>query len=529
MADNLRALAKQSWDSVFDTAYPKLANMIRSINEEMARTLEDSKREIRSTTLNVESFEQKLITTKNNISSLVRSQDSINSYLSRISDNFEKMIDGGGSQLPTPDLKDVVKSRGVTTAAGAVAGRTPIGLGLKALMAVTGLAGAAGVASMYKSAKEDTKPDGTKTEQSGSVAGALSSADSIRFVADKIIFKSSQGGQGEQESPSTSGGGGSTSITTSSSSSSGSSISRGGMTSQFSQSSPNIDRSPTASGFGQSSGQLGGGQQFMGGGMFPQSYGSQQPRSSGGGSNLRYDATQSGSRSNATPTISQGEYYNKMYAAVYEAAKQRGLPNPEVIASIGAAQTSLETGYGKHMVGNNAFGIKGSGPAGTVNANTQEFVNGRMVGTNQGFRAYDDVNASAGDYVDMMLKNQKRYGGVLNATSVEEAIAAQAKSGYATDPAYGSKLASINSKFAGSPSKNVASKPEPKSPTSGPAVNKASIESKVEKEKQQTASMEVNNLVSQSPSSQSSDKQPEQPAGKEVGANDRIGRLLAPA
>ena len=197
MADNLRALAKQSWDSVFEVAYPKLANMIRSINEEMSRTLEDSKREIRSTTLNVESFEQKLITTKNNISSLVRSQDSINSYLSRISDNFEKMIDGGGSQVPTPDLKDLVKSRGAATAAGAVAGRTPIGLGLKALLAVTGLAGAAGVASMYKSAQEDTKSDGTKTEQSGSVAGALSSADSIRFVADKIIFKSSQGGQGE--------------------------------------------------------------------------------------------------------------------------------------------------------------------------------------------------------------------------------------------------------------------------------------------------------------------------------------------
>ena len=537
MADNLRALAKQSWDSVFDTAYPKLANMIRSINEEMARTLEDSKREIRSTTLNVESFEQKLITTKNNISSLVRSQDSINSYLSRISDNFEKMIDGGGSQLPTPDLKDLVKSRSAATAAGAVAGRTPMGLGLKALLAVTGLAGAAGVASMYKSAKEDTKTDGTKTEQSGSVAGALSSADSIRFVADKIIFKSSQGGQGERESPSAGGGGGgsmggggggSTSITTSSSSSS-SSISAGGKTTHSFQSSYNIDRSPTASGFGQSSGQLGGGQQFMGGGMFPQSYGSQQPRSSGGGSNLRYDATQSGSRSNVTPTISQGEYYNKMYAAVYEAAKQRGLPNPEVIASIGAAQTSLETGYGKHMVGNNAFGIKGSGPAGTVNANTQEFVNGRMVGMKQGFRAYGDVTESANDYVDMMLKNQKRYGGVLNATSVEEAIAAQAKSGYATDPAYGSKLASINSKFAGSPSKNVATKPEPKSPASGPAVNKASIESKVDKEKQQTASMEVNNLVSQSPSSQSGDKQTEQPTGKEVGANDRIGRLITPA
>jgi flagellum-specific peptidoglycan hydrolase FlgJ len=213
-----------------------------------------------------------------------------------------------------------------------------------------------------------------------------------------------------------------------------------------------------------------------------------------------------------------------MYNAVYEAAKASGLPYPEVIASLGASQTSLETGYGKHMVGNNAFGIKGTGSAGTVNANTQEFVGGKMVGMKQGFRAYGDVTESANDYVNMMIKNQKRYSGVLTAKTVEEAIAAQAKSGYATDPSYGSKLASINSRFGG----QNAAKPETKLAKSGPAINNASIDNKVGNEKlQQTASSsQVNNLITQSPSSQTPNQEPPK-SGNEVDVRNRLGRLIA--
>ena len=612
MADNLRALAKQSWDAIFAQAYPKLGQMIRSINEEMERTLEDSKRELKTTTLAMEGFEQKLVTTKSNISTLVNSQEKINSYLSMIDLTPSAQSGGGGGlDLTMPNLtklKDKSKNTKVEeknkgkseeqvkkstteklkTGSWLSATGKLINIGFlaslaydtymyiynldpkdpdyaekasvkisqavalvgfiefaAAISACVGSAIAPGVGTIIGALgglaagwffKDDVNeltetivkkifeykkklaggesPAGASLTPTADISGgalsSMSSTDSIRFVADKIIFRSAQGAQeGQEPAPNST---------------------TGGSAPQATRAAPDVDTTrPAGSGFGQSSGQAGGRQQSMGGGgMFPQSYGSEQPRTSGGGSNLRYDATQAGSRSNVTPTISQGEYYNKMYAAVYEAAKQRGLPNPEVIASIGAAQTSLETGYGKHMVGNNAFGIKGTGSAGTVNANTQEFVNGRMVGMKQGFRAYGDVTESAGDYVDMMLKNQKRYGGVLNATSVEEAIAAQAKSGYATDPAYGSKLSSINSKFAGAPSKDVAAKPEPKAPTSGPAVNKASIESKVDKEKQQqTASMEVNNLVSQSPSSQTPEQTPNNMSGKEVAVNDRLGRLIA--
>lgn len=526
MADNLRALAKQSWDSVFAEAYPKLANMIRSINEEMDRTLQDSRRELRSAAIGIEGFSEKLIATKSSISSLVKSQESINSYLLRLHDNWQ---DSGSSDNNSSITKNILSK--AAPVAGAVATRSPMGLGLKALLALTGVAGAAGIANALKTDENETRQDASQTNpgsQSGNPLSSLMASDSIRFVADKIIFKSSsQEGQGGQESaPSSSMGGGG---------------------SQSSGGTPDADRTRSAGGGGQSRGSGGGG----GGGFSPMEMGGGGGMFGGGGmgsqssflvpgrnsraaqsramqSNYSFDATQVGGRSNVTPSVSQGEYYNKMYSAVYAAAKERGIPNPEVVASLGAAQTSLETGYGKHMVGNNAFGIKGSGSAGSVNANTQEFVNGRMVGMKQNFRAYDDVTQSAGDFVDMMLKNPKRYGGVLNATTVEEAIAAQARSGYATDPAYGSKLKSINSKFTGaSPSTNVADKPVPNKPTTGSNINQASIESKVDKEKQQqTASLEINNLVSQSPSSQSGEKTPEQPSGKDVGVNDRLGRLI---
>ena len=145
-------------------------------------------------------------------------------------------------------------------------------------------------------------------------------------------------------------------------------------------------------------------------------------------------------------TGSQKDYYNKMYDAVYKAAKEKGLANPEAVAELGAAQTSLETGYGKHMVGNNAFGIKAKKGGDEVTASTQEFEGGKMVTKNQSFRKYGSPEESAKDYVDFLAEN-KRYAGVLSSKTGEEAISAQGKTGYATDPAYFQKLKSISAKM----------------------------------------------------------------------------------
>jgi hypothetical protein len=140
----------------------------------------------------------------------------------------------------------------------------------------------------------------------------------------------------------------------------------------------------------------------------------------------------------------QQQYYNKIYGTLLEQATKQGVANPEVIARLGAAQSSLETGYGQHLSGGkNYFGIKGG--SGTAQS-TQEFIDGKWVTVKDKFRGYGSLEESAADYIKFLQTNS-RYKGVLASQSASEAIAAQGKSGYATDPAYGAKLADINARY----------------------------------------------------------------------------------
>ena len=136
-------------------------------------------------------------------------------------------------------------------------------------------------------------------------------------------------------------------------------------------------------------------------------------------------------------------FYNDMYKRIHSSASRRGVSNPEVIARLGAAQASLETGYGKHMVGNNPFGIKGAGSSGSVEAKTREVIGGQDQYIKDKFRKYDNFDQAADDYVDFLHRN-KRYKDVVSASDVDTAIAAQGRSGYATDPRYGEILAKIH-------------------------------------------------------------------------------------
>ena len=141
----------------------------------------------------------------------------------------------------------------------------------------------------------------------------------------------------------------------------------------------------------------------------------------------------------------QKEFYDKMYSTLLEEAKKQKVANPEAIARLGASQSALETGYGKHTAGSqNYFGIKARpGEEGSGGKETQEFINGKMVTVKDKFRKYNNMNESAADYIKFLQEN-KRYKAVLEAKTAEEAIAAQAKTGYATDPNYGSKLANVH-------------------------------------------------------------------------------------
>lgn len=135
------------------------------------------------------------------------------------------------------------------------------------------------------------------------------------------------------------------------------------------------------------------------------------------------------------------EFYGRFLPYAQEVSERTGL-DPRLVL----AQAALETGYGRSAPGMNYFGIKSHGRSGGQTLQTSEFEDGRMVSQPASFRGYESPEQSFQDYADFLLSNP-RYGGVLSAVGIEDQIAEMAKSGYATDPQYGAKLANIAGKF----------------------------------------------------------------------------------
>lgn len=118
-----------------------------------------------------------------------------------------------------------------------------------------------------------------------------------------------------------------------------------------------------------------------------------------------------------------------------------------VPASLTIAQAALESNWGSSGLArqaNNLFGIKGTGPAGSVMMPTTEYRNGSPIRMNAPFRKYRSWAESIADHT-RLLQN-KRYAGVLR-RSGQEAAKAVAAAGYATDPSYASKLIGLMEKY----------------------------------------------------------------------------------
>lgn len=121
-------------------------------------------------------------------------------------------------------------------------------------------------------------------------------------------------------------------------------------------------------------------------------------------------------------------------------------------ASFMVAQAAHETGWGTREItgrdgtpSNNLFGIKAgaSWKGATVDVNTTEYVNGQAQKVVQKFRAYASHAESFADYAKLMTENP-RYAAVRSAGSDATAFAQGLQNaGYATDPAYASKLAKV--------------------------------------------------------------------------------------
>lgn len=129
-----------------------------------------------------------------------------------------------------------------------------------------------------------------------------------------------------------------------------------------------------------------------------------------------------------------------------KAAKELGV-DPRALV----AQAALETGWGRRGIqrndggsSNNLFGIKATGWKGDrVRTGTHEYTNGVKHSETAEFRAYNSPAESFADYV-RLLKNNPRYQQALAAGKDIHGFAkGLQKAGYATDPSYANKIASI--------------------------------------------------------------------------------------
>lgn len=137
-------------------------------------------------------------------------------------------------------------------------------------------------------------------------------------------------------------------------------------------------------------------------------------------------------------SMKQTDFIAKIAPAAVEDMKRTGVP-----ASLTIAQAALESGWGESGLtkkANNLFGIKGKGPAGSVNMPTTEYRTDRTpYQIEAAFRAYHNWAESIEDHSKLVLNGTKdkpkRYHGVLNA-DYKTACREIWRGGYATDPKY---------------------------------------------------------------------------------------------
>ena len=121
---------------------------------------------------------------------------------------------------------------------------------------------------------------------------------------------------------------------------------------------------------------------------------------------------------------------------IKEAARIAGAKFPECVA----AQWALESGYGKSVSGkNNYFGIKGRG---TTCSTWEDYGNG-PVQINASFRDFESPQECVSYLVDRWYKDYQGYKGVNRASSPHECCQLLKAEGYATDPAYVTKLCTL--------------------------------------------------------------------------------------
>ena len=108
------------------------------------------------------------------------------------------------------------------------------------------------------------------------------------------------------------------------------------------------------------------------------------------------------------------------------------------------AQSVQETGWGRTVVQNAYFGIKGHAPDGdSAKFGTTEVVNGKVIHIEAQFRAYADYADAANDYGRLLSGNSRYQRAFAYKNAPLKFVEEIARAGYATDPNYEKDLKSI--------------------------------------------------------------------------------------
>lgn len=153
-------------------------------------------------------------------------------------------------------------------------------------------------------------------------------------------------------------------------------------------------------------------------------------------------AEASDSRSALAPGLVDN-FVARLMPAAQRASQVSGVP-----AQLIMAQAALESGWGRHeprseagVPSFNVFGIKAdkAWKGAVVQASTTEYVNGAPQKVQASFRAYGSYEEAFADHARFLVSNP-RYGALRGAPDATAAAHGLQRAGYATDPAYGSKL-----------------------------------------------------------------------------------------
>ncbi len=148
-----------------------------------------------------------------------------------------------------------------------------------------------------------------------------------------------------------------------------------------------------------------------------------------------------------TASSSAQSFTTQMQGHAQQAEQMTGIPSSFILA-----QAAIESGWGKREItkadgssSHNVFGIKAGsdwkGPVAEVT--TTEYIDGEPKKVLAKFRAYDSHAEAFQDYA-AFLANNPRYKHVLaNSQTAQDFAHGLQQAGYATDPAYASKLLKV--------------------------------------------------------------------------------------